>query len=138
MKATFWRRLFKPIGLTIVIAIAVSIAYVEFQHRYNFGHFVPYRFHVDGISRNVSSGIPGQTKMYAPQLSNFTFLPVSLEGCDYIDDAFGHGTTFPYGVQRWDRSANRWQTISQPGDESSCRPVPLSMIETKLVWRRLW
>jgi hypothetical protein len=121
----------------MLIAACVSIAYLEGGHKYNFGHFVPYGLHVDVISRDVSIGIPGQTKMYEAQLSNFTLWPVSLQACHYMDDAFGRGTMFPYAVQRWDANANGWNTVVETSGDDFCRPVPLSVVEAKLTSHRL-
>jgi hypothetical protein len=72
-----------------LVSIAVGTAYLEFAHRYNFGHLVPYGLHVDVLSEEVSIGIPGQKKMYRAELSNFTFWPTKLDACDYVTDAFG-------------------------------------------------
>jgi len=121
----------------LVSAVVVAIAYFELGHRYNFGHFVPYGLHVDVLSEEVSIGIPGQKKMYKAELSNFSFLPVRLEACDYLTDAFGRGTEYPYTVQRWDTVSNGWQTIVEPNGDDFCHPVPLSTIETHRVSKRL-
>ena len=139
MKTIFKKASIKRIlALTILVAACVSIAYLEVGHKYNYGHFVPYGLHIDVISRDSSIGIPGQTKMYEAHLSNFTLWPVSLQGCDYMDDAFGRGTMFPYAVQRWDTNANAWYTVAETSEDYFCRPIPLSVVEAKLISRRLW
>jgi hypothetical protein len=124
--------------LAIVVSVVAFISYFEFGHRYNFGHFVPYGLHVDVLSEEVSIGIPGQKKMYKAELSNFSFWPASLAACDYVTDAFGHGTEYPYAVQRWDNAAGSWQTIVEVNGEGFCQPMPLSTIETNLKSRLLW
>lgn len=124
--------------LMLVCAVVVAVAYCEIGHRYKFGHFVPYGLHVDVLSEEVSIGIPGQKKMYQAELSNFSFWPVKLEACDYLTDAFGRGTAYPYAVQRWDSASGSWQTIVATTGDDFCHPVPLSMIETHRVSRRLW
>ena len=93
---------------------------------------------VDVLSEEVSIGIPGQKKMYQAQLSNFSLLPVRLDACDYLTDAFGRGTEYPYAVQRWDSASNGWQTIVEPTEDDFCHPVPLSTVETTRVSKRLW
>jgi hypothetical protein len=130
--------------LTLIIAlgtltvVSASTAYFEFAHRYNFGHFVPYGLHVDVLSEEISIGIPGQKKLYRAELSNFTFWPVRLDACDYVTDALGHGTEYPYAVQRWDRASNEWQTIVDVNGEGFCKPMPLSRGETLLKRKLLW
>lgn len=124
--------------LTVVSALVIAIAYFQLVHRYNYGHFVPYGLHADVRSREVSIGIPGQKKMYWAQLSNFSLLPVNLDACNYVTDAFDRGTGYLYTVQRWDNVSNSWQTIFEPSGEDFCRPVPTSTIETSRVSKPLW
>ena len=139
MKTIFNKKaLVRNMFLTLVFAVCVAIAYFEFGHKYNFGHFVAYGLHVDAISEEVSIGIPGQKKMYKAELSKFSFWPVGLQGCDYVTDAFGRGTAYPYAVQRWDIASSSWQTIVQANEDSFCHPVPLSTINAKLMTKRLW
>jgi hypothetical protein len=131
-------RLLRRLFIVLAVAVCLAVAYFEFAHRYNYGHFVPYGLHVDVVTRDVSIGIPGQTKMYKAELSNFSFLPVSLEACDCLTDTLGRETEFPYAVQRWDASSNSWHTIVEANGEGFCDPAPLSTIETNFVYERLW
>ena len=124
--------------LAIVLTVVAFISYIQFGHRHDFGHFGPYGLHVDVLSEDVSIGIPGQKKMYKAVLSNFSFLPASLAACDYVTDAFGHGTEYPYAVQRWDNASSSWQTIVEVNGEGFCQPMPLSTIETTLKSKLLW
>jgi len=124
--------------LMLACAIVVASAYFEIGHRYKFGHFVSYGLHVDVVSEDVSIGIPGQTKMYRAELSNFSFWPVRLEACDYVTDGFGRGTEYPYAVQRWESASGSWRTIVAPDRDDFCQPVALSTIETHPASRRLW
>lgn len=130
-------------AVTLMLALAVTFlsactAYFEIAHRYNFGHFVPYGLHVDVLSEEVSIGIPGQKNLYRAELSNFTFWPARLDACNYVTDAFSHGTEYPYAVQRWDQAASEWQTVVEVKDESFCRPAPLSKVETQLTKKLVW
>ena len=132
-RALLWRILFM-----FVAAIVVSVSYVELKHKFKFGHFVPYGLHVDALSRDGWIGIPGQKKMYWAELSNFSFWPVRLEGCDYISDFLSSGTSYPFLVQRWNSNLGEWQNIYEPQGEETCQPVPTSTIESHFVSRRLW
>jgi hypothetical protein len=132
------RALAATIVVVVLSSMAVSIAYVEFAHLYNFGHLVQYGLHVDVLSEEVSIGIPGQKKMYRAELSNFTFWPTKLDACDCVTDAFGHGTEYPYAVQRWDNNSKSWQTIVEVTGEAFCQVTPLSTIETHLRSKLLW
>jgi len=139
VKVAFNRRsLLGRILLTLACAVVVAVAYFELGHKYKFGHFVPHGLHVDVMSEEVSIGIPGQKKVYKAELSNFSFWPVTLDACDYLTDAFGRGTEYPYAVQRWDSVSNGWQTIVEPNGDNFCHPVPLSTIETNRTSKRLW
>jgi hypothetical protein len=138
MKLTINKRSFlRALLVTTLCAVVVAVSYFELSHRYKFGHFVPYGLHVDVLSEDVSIGIPGQTKMYRAELSNFSFLPVRLDACEYITDAFDHGIAYPYAVQRWDSASGKWQTIIQPKGDGFCRPYPTGMSETHRVSKTL-
>jgi hypothetical protein len=76
--------------------------------------------------------------MYEPHIFNFTLLPVSIEACDFVDDALSPGTEYPYAVERWDAVSKDWQTVAAVSSEDFCKPAPLSKIETRTVSRRLW
>lgn len=75
------RELVRNILLMLVCAMCVTIAYFEIAHRYDFGHFVPYGLHVDALNDDFNIAIPGQTKMYWAEISNFSLLPVRLPAC---------------------------------------------------------
>src|SRR5262245_38236539 len=120
--------------LTIFLLFLIGgVAYLEIEHKWNYGHFVGYGLHVDSISHDAYIGIPGQTKLYSALISNFTLLPVKFEGCSFITDAFGKGVEYVYSVQRWDKSKNQWQTIANNNDVEVCQPTPLSKIEARLI-----
>ena len=131
----FWVRWFSA---TLITTFVVLIGGIEYIHHYDYGHFVSYGLHVDALNRDTDIGIPGQTKMYWPRLSNYTLWPVKLAACDYITDAMEPGTEYPYAVQRWNTSSNAWETITEVNGDSYCHPYPLGMIETNLVYKRLW
>lgn len=126
------------IAFALAILLCGLIAFIEFSHRYSYGHFVPYGLHLDVVSENVNIGIPGQTKMYHAKLSNFTLWPATLTACNFITDAMQPGTAYPYAVQRWDTSTNSWQTVVEVSRESFCQPYPLGKIETQVVSKLLW
>lgn len=134
------RRSFLRLVLLILVgALVLAVAYVQFEHRYNYGHFVPYGLHVDVVSEEAWIGIPGQKNMYSAEISNFSFLPVTLDGCDYLTDDFGRGTSYPYAVQRWDNTSGSWQTIGGlPSEANFCHPMPLSMVQTNRISKLLW
>ena len=122
----------------LIVLLVSLFATFEISHRYNYGHFVSYGLHIDVIARESHIGIPGQTKMYEPHLFNFTLLPVSLEACDFVDDALSPGTEYPYAVQRLDTVSKDWQTVFVVSGEIFCKPLALSKIETRTISKRLW
>ena len=126
------KRLLGWILIAAVTVAMVCIGYLEFEHHYNYGHLFGYGVHVDAASRYSYIGIPGQTHMYYARVSNFTFLPVSFAACDYVTDAMGRGTDYPYSVQRWDKTSNEWTTIVMVKATEYCNPTPLSTIETNM------
>jgi hypothetical protein len=131
----FWVRWLSAILIT---TFGILIGGIEYIHYHDYGHFVSYGLHADALNRDADIGIPGQTKMYWPRLSNYTLWPVKLAACDYITDAIEPGTEYPYAVQRWNTSSNAWETIAEVNGDGYCHPYPLGMIETNLVYKRLW
>ena len=121
-----------------IILTCLWVAGIEYLHHKEFGHFVTYGIHVDALNRDADIGIPGQTKMYWPRLSNYTLWPVKLAACDYVTDALAHGTQYPYAVQRWNASSSNWDTIVEINGENYCDAYPLGLIKTDLVSKRLW
>jgi len=123
--------------IVIVLFVCVLVGGFQLHHYRTYGHFVSYGLHVDPVNQNAYIGIPGQTKMYAAKLSNYSARPVTLAACDYVTDAFGRGTGYPYAVQRFDTSSNTWDTVADASGEWFCRPYPLGRIETHLVYKTL-
>ncbi len=131
------RKAFLLLPFVTLLLAGVFIVVFEWRHYRTYGHFVSYGLHVDPLNRAAYIGIPGQTKMYYAQISNYSFWPVSLPACDYVTDAFGKGTEFPHAVQRWDAASQTWRTIADMSGDGYCRPAPLSTIEDHLVTKRL-
>ena len=123
-----------------LLAASLLVAFVggvELVHRYNYGRFVRYGLHVDVTARDADIGIPGITKMYSARLSNFGLLPVKLDACYYLTDAFSSGTAYPYVVQRWDAATRSWQTVADTRGDDFCKPAPLSRINAEPAQRLL-
>lgn len=91
----------------------------EFRHWYNYGHLVSYGLHVDAVNRDAYIGIPGQTKMYWPEVTNFSLLPVRLPACQY-SVCFGASLDYAHALQRYDDQSKTWETIGNPGNFQFC------------------
>jgi len=111
---------------------------LEWNHHHEYGHLVSYGLHIDVVSENYNIGIPGQTKLYRAQLSNYSLFPLKFVACDYVSDDFGKGTQLPYAVQRWDVGSKSWQTIAGINPDRFCQITPLSKIAAEITSRRLW
>jgi hypothetical protein len=123
---------------TVAALLCALVIGLELVHHYNYGHFVSYGLHVDAMNKEGNIGIPGQTKLYWAELSNYSFLPVDLTACDYTTDTLSPGTDYPYAVQRWNASLQTWQTIADMGRKDFCYPIPLGRGGTHIVFKRLW
>ena len=123
---------------TVAALLCTLVIGLELAHRYNYGHFVSYGLHVDVLTKEENIGIPGQTKLYWAELSNYSFLPVVLTACDYTTDTLSPGSDYPYAVQRWIASSQTWQTIADMGRKDFCYPIPLGRGGTHIVSKRLW
>jgi len=92
-------------------ALFASATYIEFRHWYNFGHLVPYGLHVDALNEDASIAIPGQTKIYWPELSNFSLWPVRLPACRPVSDTLNPPLEYAYAVQRFDDRSKSWEIV---------------------------
>jgi hypothetical protein len=136
MRATAnWRRW--AVG-TIVALLLMSVMVPRIWHRAARGHFPLLGLHVDAVSMQGSIGIPGQTTLYWPELSNFRFWPARFTACDFISDTLTPGTEYAYGVQRWNPSTSSWDNVSLPEPEWFCEPEPLSKGDTHQRRRYIW
>ncbi len=116
---SFLRQFLKSSTKRIVLNLFVMLAcylfavagYVEFRHWYNLGHLVSYGLHVDALNEDASIAIPGQSKMYWPEISNFSLLPVRLPACRPVSDILYPPLEYPYVIQRFDEQSKSWQTI---------------------------
>lgn len=124
--------------IALILLASIGIGGLEYLHHREYGHYVSYGLHVDPMNREAYIGIPGQTKMYWPRLTNYTLWPVKLIACDYMTDATEPGTSYPHAVQRWNTTTNSWDTIIEVNGEGYCHPVPLSTVRADLVTKRLW
>jgi hypothetical protein len=90
------------------------------------------------VETKADIGIPGISKMYEAKLTNFGIVPVKVTRCDYLDDAFSHGTMVAYAVQRWDEKSQQWRTVVAANAASFCKPYPLGIVKGEVVNRWLW
>ena len=105
------RHLLRNLFVMVGCALFTSAGYVEFRHWYNFGHLVSYGLHLDALNETASIAIPGQTKMYWPEISNFTLLPVRLPACKPVSDTLNPPLEYAYAIERFDEESKTWQTI---------------------------
>jgi hypothetical protein len=125
-------------ALLLLAAVLVSgIGAVEARHRVIFGHFAPLTLHADVSVANGDIGIPGITKLYDAQITNFGIFPRQIERCEFVTDAFAPGVSVGYCLQQWEMASRRWQTVVDAASEY-CRPYPLGMIKARLTSRPLW
>lgn len=126
------------LALAVILSFTVRLVLIERSHFAEHGHLMPLGLHADMIVHYASIGIPGVTKMYEAEITNFGLLPVSVARCEFISDTLTPGTMIAYDVERWDRSLSVWKTAVDFSGPHFCTPVPLSMAQTRLVTKWLW
>ena len=132
-------RLKGKLWILLVSILVLVFAIVEATHWVRFGHFAPLGLHADVLVRKADYGIPGISKVYEPRLTNFGVLPVRISVCDFVSDAFSsHGTLVGSSAEKWDPIGKQWRSLFPVGDDSGCRPTPLSMAEAHLASKELW
>jgi hypothetical protein len=126
------------IAVFMVCLTVVGISFLELSHLIRYGHFISFGMHADVLIRKADYGIPGITKVYEGELTNYGIAPVKVTACDFIDDTLSHGTQVGCTIQKWDIPASRWINIFKNDDSAFCHPYPLGMVETHIITKRLW
>ena len=102
--------LLKSLVPFLVLVCLLGVA-VEWRQHQTFGHFVSYGLHVDALNENFNIAIPGQTKMYWAEISNFSFIPVRLPACRPVSDTLNPPLEYAYAIQKFDEYSKSWQTV---------------------------
>src|SRR5258705_10804500 len=129
MKVT--KAVIRTLLIALVVLVSVPIVVVEWKHYKTYGHFVSYGLHVDVLNRDVSIGIPGRTKEYWAQLTNFSLRPVQLTMCRTRGDTIMPPLQSGWAVQRYDDRTKSWQTIIDATQGGFCRSLLSTDVETK-------
>jgi hypothetical protein len=128
----------RRIGIVAITLLVLPVGLLELGHLVRFGHFPPFGLHADVLVRKADYGIDGVTKAYEAKLTNYGITPARITACDFIDDAMSHGTIVGSTIEKWNRSAEKWQGIFKGDKSAFCHPYPLGMIETHVITKRLW
>jgi hypothetical protein len=121
----------------LVFLVAAFVAIVEVRHHVIFGHFAPYGLHADVTVALADIGIPGISKVYQAQITNFGIIPRRVERCEFITDDSAHGVAIGYRLEKRDNLTGRWQTVVDAA-ERYCQPYPLGIMKAHLTSRLLW
>src|SRR3982074_67801 len=89
------------IVLMLLLALASGLLLIHRRHFSTHGHVAPFGLHADAIVTNASTGIPGLTKMYEAELTNYGLLPVAVTRCEFLDEPNSRRTMIAYSVERW-------------------------------------
>jgi hypothetical protein len=96
----------------------------------------PFGLHADILVSPGSIGIPGITKMYSAELTNYGVFPVRVTRCEFIDDTATPGAMVLYRAERQLRPQDGWETIADFAKH--CKPYPTGFGSTRLVERLVW
>jgi hypothetical protein len=125
-------------GVLLIALVSLGVAFVELNHYYRYGHLAPFALHADAVVRKGDIGIEGISKLYEARLTNYGLYPVKVTVCDFISDAFAHGTMAAYAVERWNRQVGKWETVVVWDKSKFCRPYPLGIVQASLRRKLLW
>ena len=114
------RKLIFGAALLVVVLASAPLIVFEWRHHRKYGHFVSYGLHVDALNEDFSIAIPGQTKLYWAELSNYSLTTVRLPGCRIPTDILYPPVEYPYAVQRFDEASKTWQTIMDETENGWC------------------
>jgi hypothetical protein len=123
-------------GTIVLLGVStIPLIIFEWHHYRTYGHFVSYGLHVDALNEDFSIAIPGQTKLYWAELSNYSLSTLRLPGCRPMSDILSPPVEYPYAVQRFDVASNTWQTIMDETEHGWCLYPPTTErgpVETSL------
>jgi hypothetical protein len=126
------------IVILFLLVFAIRLALVHRRHFSVHGHSAPLGLHADIIVSNASIGIPGITKMYEAELTNYGVLPIAVTRCEFVDDTLSHGTMVAYSVERWNGTSGNWESVVNMNGRNFCKPYPLGIVEARLTMKWLW
>ena len=131
------RALLKTCALLIAISVC-GVLLLELFHYLRYRHLAPLGLHADLIVERADYGIEGITKIYGVKLTNYSFHPVTVNACDFVDDTFQRGTAIAYAVEKWNVQSAKWGPVVVFDQSSFCHPYPLGIVEAHLFSKRLW
>ena len=109
------RRAWRSIRIVLVATAGlcvIGLVAIEVRHRIKFGNYVSYGMDVHVLRESGSYGIPGVGSVYAAQMYNYTFSPITLRGCQGPKDTSPYyEIIYRYEVQRWDLASGNWTKI---------------------------
>lgn len=126
-------KIIKNICIFLTAFFCTLLVNLQLFHYHNHGHFVSYGLHVHSKNENYNISIPGQTKLYWAEITNYSFFKVKIIQCDFITDAQQPGSELPYAVQRWSIELKKWETIESVTKQGFCKPYPTGKSRTKIV-----
>jgi hypothetical protein len=125
-------------AFVLVCLLVVACSVPELWHLLRFGHLAPLGLHADVIVRKTDYGIPGISKTYEPQLTNFSVTPQTVTVCKVKDDwdSPSYVTRIGNSIEKWHSGPNKWEDIfssidkphSCPGDATTKRLWPLQSV----------
>ena len=104
--------LMKRIALIAVLVFSASIvlaaSVLEGCHYYRMHHFVKYGLHIDVVLGNSDIG---RKDTYYARIWNLSVHSIYVEGCRLPGGYAGEGVLYRWDVQRWNVSAQRWDSL---------------------------
>ena len=94
--------------LGVVVSLALVLSVLEGRHYYRMHHFAGYGPHMDVVLCNSDIG---RRDTYCARLWNLSIHSIYVEGCRLPGGYAGEGVMYRWDVQRWDTSAQHWESL---------------------------
>jgi hypothetical protein len=116
--------------LVLFVSTVLAASVLESRHYYRMHHFLRYGPHIDVV---LGDSEIGRKDTYYARIWNLSVHSIYVEGCRLPGGYAGEGILYRWDVQRWNSSAQRWDSLrgadswvptpfgAYDNDEKKCR-----------------
>ena len=99
-------------GLVATAAVVFAVIGIEALHHRTWHHYFSFGIHTHLLRQSVDIAIPGVSNDYAVTATNYTFLPILMQGCKGPSDVSPfYEITYRYQVEKWESASGTWMKI---------------------------
>jgi len=98
--------------LVAAAAVVFAVIGIEAFHHRTWHHYFSFGIHTHLLRESVDIAIPGVSNDYAVTATNYTPLPILMQGCKGPSDVSPfYEITYRYQVEKWESASGTWIKI---------------------------